>query len=421
MTPNSIRTLDTARMRAQNSGFLLNLIWQERTISRAELSRRTGLSRSTVSEIVGDLLATALVRESGAGDSSGGRPPTLLSFCDDAFVLIGVEMAVNWVNVVATDLRGCVRASRRRAQSTYEHPEPTLKIMRKLIDACLADLKVPTSRVLGIGVGVACPIDPNAQHLMHPRLLPQWEGFSIPETLERAYGCAVHVDNDANLGAVAERWWGAGIGGEDLAFIMLETGVGAGLIINGQLYRGSGGSAGELGHTAIDPRGPRCRCGLSGCLGAMVGSPYLIERAEALLKEGRPSRLTRHGLTLEAIVDAAHVGDPVACYLIGEAGKQLGIGVASLLNLLNPPIVVLGGHLAAAGDLLLAPIRDTLRHRTLWKSVAEARIMTSMLGENAIALGAATRVLEVALEDPTRFPESRKTSRKAKEASRAQA
>jgi predicted NBD/HSP70 family sugar kinase len=358
--------------------------------------------------MVGQLLATGLVRESGAGDSSGGRPPTLLNFQDDAFVLVGIELAVSKMHIVVTDLRGCVRASRRRLHPVVEHPDSTLKLVQKLIDACLGELGLSPARVLGIGVGVPCPVDPNAPDHLHLRLLPKWEGVSLIAALKRVYGCPVYVENDANLGALAERWWGAGIGGEDLAFIQIETGVGAGLIISGQLYRGSGGSAGEIGHTAIDPRGPKCICGLPGCLGAMIGAKNILHRAETLLKDGRPSRLTRHGLSIEAIVDAAHVGDVVARQVIGEAGSYLGLAVAGLLNLLNPAIVVLSGPLVMAGDLLLAPIRETLRNRTLWKSVAEARIVTSLLGDAAIPIGAATRVLEEALAEPSRFPEARR-------------
>ncbi len=393
-----------------NAGLLLNLIWQERSISRVELARRSGLSRSAVAELVTELLATELVHESGSGEHASGRPSTLLSFRDDAFVLIGVEMAAGWLHVVATDLRGCVRASRHRAHACVDHPESALRLMQKLIDSCLEEARMPASRLLGIGVAVPAPVDPDAPDQLHPRLLPRWQGLSIVKTLQAAYGCRVHQENDANVGAIAERWWGAGIGGEDLAFIHLVTGVGGGLILSGQVYRGACGSAGEIGHIAIDPRGPRCMlCGLSGCLGAMIGSAQLLQRAENLLKEGRPSRLSRHGLSVNGIVDAAHVGDPVAKQVVGEAGQYLGIAVASLLNLLNPALVVLGGPLAAAGDLLLAPIRETLRNRTLWKSVNEARIVTSMLGESVIAVGAATCVLESALSEPRSLRVARRT------------
>jgi predicted NBD/HSP70 family sugar kinase len=397
------KTDDASRMRTQNSGLLLNLIWQERSISRTELARRTGLSKTVITELVGDLVATELVREASTGGGAAAKPSPLLSFRDDAFVIIGIELAVDWVHVVVTDLRGCVRTMRHKQHPVIEDSASSLRLLNKLIDSCLQELRVPSTRILGIGVGVPAPIDLQEPDKWHPKCMPDWQGVSIIQRLNETYACPVYVENDANVGAIAERWWGAGVGGEDLAFLQIATGVGAGLILSGQLYRGSGGSAGEIGHTAVDPRGPRCLCGQSGCLGAMIGSGTLLARTEQLLKEGRPSRLSRHGLSVRAIVDAAHVGDPVAAQIVGEAGQSLGIAVASLLNLLNPAIVVLGGPLAVAGDLLLAPIRDTLRHRTLWKTVTEARILTSLLGESVIALGAATRVLEVVLADPTKL------------------
>jgi predicted NBD/HSP70 family sugar kinase len=406
-TPNAVApaTVDTARMRELNSTLLLNLIWRERRISRADLARRTGLSRSTVSAIVSDLLATGLVRESGAGDSSGGRPPTILDFVDDAFVIAGVEMGATHVHVVITDLRGRVRAEHNRPQAVVDEPASTLALIRKLIDRSLGQLDVPRSRLLGIGVGVPCPVDLKEPERLHPRIMPRWDGVSIVDTLIDAYGCPVYVDNDANLGAVAERWWGAGRDGEDLTYIKIATGVGAGHIIAGELYRGSGGTAGEIGHTAIDPRGPSCKCGLSGCLGAMIGSQQLVARARELARSGRahagpPSERT----TIDGLVAAALDGDALAKKVVLEAGQYLGIAVANLLNLLNPAIVVIGGNLAAAGDLLLEPIRDTIQHRSLWKSVAEARIVTSELGDAAIAVGAATLVLKAALEDRSQFP-----------------
>jgi predicted NBD/HSP70 family sugar kinase len=392
------KTTDTSSLRSQHAALILNLIWKERGISRVELARRTGLARTAIAETLRELVALELVRETGEG--TAGKAGAMLSFRDDAFVLIGVEVAVDWIHVVATDLRGTVRASRHRAHPVIVDSASSLRLLHKLIDSCLQEVKMPSTRILGIGVGVPAPIDLRDPDNFHPKCMPDWQGVSITEDLRQTYKCPVHVENDANLGAIAERWWGAGMGGEDLAFIQIATGVGAGLILSGELHRGSGGSAGEIGHTAVDPRGPKCLCGQSGCLGAMIGSGTLLHKAGERLKEGRPSRLSRHGLSVRAIVDAAHVGDPIGAQLVGEAGQSLGVAVASLLNLLNPAIVVLGGPLAAAGDLLLAPIRDTLRHRTLWRSVSEARILTSLLGDSVIALGGATRVLEVVLADP---------------------
>ena len=397
-----LETVDTARMREHNAGLLLNLIWQSKDISRAEIARRTGLSRSTVSAIVADLIASDLVQESGAGDSRGGRRPTLLRFHDEAYTLVGIEMGASHLHVVATDLRGRVRAERQQEHPVVAEPQSTLALVRKLVAECLDDQ--PRDRLLGIGIAVPCPVYLDAPGRLCRRLMPKWIDISVTDELRKSFGCPIYMDNDANLGALAERWWGAGRSGEDLAFIKVATGVGAGLIIGGQIYRGAGGTAGEIGHVAIDPRGPVCRCGLSGCLAAMVGAEPLAERARAELHDGARSVLVPKETSLHHIAAAARDGDTLATQLVADAGRHLGIAVAGLLNLLNPAVVVLAGPLTAAGDLLLAPIRNTVQHSTLWESVARSRIQTSELGEAAIAIGAATQVLQAALENQALFP-----------------
>jgi predicted NBD/HSP70 family sugar kinase len=390
-------TADAAGMRTQNATLLLNLIWRERQLSRADLARRTGLSPSTVSAIVSDFEREGLVREIGAGTSRGGRRPVLVGFCDDACALIGVELGATHVSAVLTDLRGNVRAFRGARFAVREDPAGTLTTARALIDEVLAAERVPRKRVAGIGVAVPSPVHPERPGRLSPLILPAWRDHDVQQHLARAFDCPVLVDNDANLGALSERFWGAGAGGEDLAFIKVATGIGSGHIIRGELYRGSGGTAGEIGHIAIDPNGPPCVCGLRGCLATFIG-------AEALLKRARQRWGKRKQVAISDIVSGARIGDAVATELVDEVGHYLGIAVAGLLNLLNPAVVVLGGEITAVGDLLLDPLRASIRKRALSTSMAETRIEASRLGERSIAVGAATLVLEAALADRRMFP-----------------
>lgn len=399
-------TVDLNRMREHNLALLLNLVFkQEGELSRADLSRVTGLSRSTVSAIIDVLIEERLVRETGSGDSRGGRRPTLLEFNADAYSLVGVELGASHVRVVATSLRAHVRAVREMRHAVVDDPRGTIKVLGKLIDGVLADAGISKGDLLGIGVAVPCPLELRNADTMCSQLMPAWQGVRLPRVLSDRYGCLVLMDNDANLGALAERWWGAGRTGEDLTYIKVATGVGAGHIIAGEVYRGSNGTAGEIGHLAIDLRGPQCRCGLRGCLAALIGAAALADRVKAKVSGGRTTKLSaRSGV--DALAEAAVAGDRVARELVDEAGSYLGIAVASLLNLLNPAIVVLGGPITAAGDLLLDPIRATVRDRSLFRSVAEARIVTSELGDDAIAIGAATLVLQAALKSPSLFSSS---------------
>jgi predicted NBD/HSP70 family sugar kinase len=217
--------------------------------------------------------------------------------------------------------------------------------------------------------------------------------------LAGAYNVPVYVDNDANMGALAEGWWGAGRSGDDLTYIKVATGIGAGYVIRGEVYRGAGGTAGEIGHLAVDPSGPRCMCGLNGCLAMFIGSQAIrgIARERMTGERGKTP-------TIAEIVKSAKSGDPAARTIIDEVGHYLGIAVAGLVNLMNPAVVVFGGEITAVGDLLLDRLRETVRERTLSLSVNETLLVTSNLGEQAIAVGAATLVLQAALRDRALFP-----------------
>ena len=397
------QVLGAAQMRANHRGLLLRMIWRERQISRADLARRTGLSRSSISAIASDLLATGLVRETGAGDSSGGRRPILLGFEDDAQSIVGVDMGATHVAVAITDLRAGVKAWHFRAYDVREDPEGALDLMCELIDAALSESGVTRDRLVGMGVGVPSPVEPGTNHVS-PFFMPRWRDVSPVQRLEAKYGVPVVMENDANLGALAEQWWGAGGDGKDLAFVKVATGVGAGLIIHGDIYRGASGIAGEIGHIPVDPTAGRCVCGLDGCLNLLIGTHALTERARDLRRDDDRSTLPRRGLTVARIVESAFEGDALARRVVEEAGRHLAIGVAALLNLCNPATVVFGGSLTRAGELLLQPLRERLGERSPSASVTRSQLVISSLGIESVARGAATLVLLAALNDPQVFP-----------------
>jgi glucokinase-like ROK family protein len=385
---------------------VLRLIWRERRISRAEIARHAGLSRSTVSEIVGGLLQTPLVAEVGAGQSRGGRRPIVLEFQDDACVILGVDVGATHVAVAVTDLRGRVIEWSAEDHPVRTDPEGTRALVVELCEASLAG-KRGRQQLVGIGVGVPSPVDPEHRYGLSEVVLPQWQGRSGLEGLQAQYDVPVLIDNDANLSALAERWWGAGREVDDFAYIKLATGIGLGHILGGGIYRGAAGLAGEIGHLAIDPQGEPCVCGLRGCLATFVGTKALVARASALLTDYPKSVLAGQSATITAIEDAALAGDPLAQQVVREAAEYLGIAVAGLLNLMNPTMVILGGGLTRVGELLLEPLRETVRRRTLVSSVATAVIRTSELGPQAAAVGASTLVLDAALTDPRLFQHAR--------------
>jgi predicted NBD/HSP70 family sugar kinase len=224
------------------------------------------------------------------------------------------------------------------------------------------------------------------------------------EVLEARFGVPVFLDNDANLGALAERWWGAGQGTDDFTYVKISTGIGAGHMINGAVYRGATGYAGEIGHISVDPDGDACVCGNRGCLGTLVGSQALVERAVALRPEYPESALGEGDLSIDDLEDAALEGDPLGLRVVREAADHLGLAIAEVLNLMNPSAVIVGGNLARLGEHLLVPLREAVLPRTLVSSVAASEIRTSDLGPRAVAIGAATLALHRALQDPSLFP-----------------
>jgi len=377
----------------------MRLLWSTpRGAARTDLAKRSGLSRATVSGITGELLASGLVEEGAQRASRGGRPATVLRFQAGGGAIIGVELGASHVSAVRSDLRGHVQETIRQEHDVQGDPDGTLALLGSFVDRLVTGAHAP---ILGIGVGVPSPLRLEHPGRLSPHLLPRWRHVDLQSWLVERTALPVRIDNDANVGALAEHWWGAGRDLTDFAYIKVATGVGAGVISRGQILRGAGGVAGEIGHTAIDPNGPRCRCGLHGCLEALVGTQYLLERAAARAATLTPTPAWAHPApTLTGLIDAANAGDPHATELIRTTGRWLGLAVSNLLNLINPGRVVLGGRLTAAGHLLLTPLRAALAERALWTSIEGAQVVVSELQGETVALGAATLVLQDVLSDP---------------------
>ena len=271
--------------------------------------------------------------------------------------------------------------------------------MGELCDLCL-DEAAGGRPLVGIGIAVPTPVDPSKPNGgLSEVVLPAWQGRLGLDGLSSRLGAPLMVDNDANLGALSEHWWGPGQEIDNLAYIKLATGIGCGFVINGDIYRGSTGVAGEIGHLAIAPEGKQCICGLRGCLATLISTRALVDRTAELLATNSESVLAGRVLTIGDIEKAALDGDALARQVVTEAAEYLGIALAGLLNLMNPAMVVLGGDLAGLGELMLGPIRETVRRRTLVSQVTAAKLITSTLGTQSIAVGAATMVLKETLTD----------------------
>ena len=376
------------------SDAVLRLIWREHRVSRAEIARYFELSRSTVTEMVKGLLRTGFVKEVGRGESTGGRRPVVLEFQDQAAFVLGVDIGATHVSVALTDLGGKIKAWKTEEYPARSDPVGTLDLVTAICDGFLSDRRLGHRRLLSLGVGVPSPVDPASPGVLSSVLFPEWQDSNAFQRLGDHFGVPLHVDNDANLGALAEHWWGAGADLNDFVYFKLARGIGAGIILGGDLYRGAGGQAGEFGHLPVDPHGERCICGLRGCLTTITGGSALERKATAMLPDYPQSVLADASPKLREIEDAAIAGDGLALGVIDEAAAILGRAIAGWSNILNPEAVILGGSLARVEEILAKPIRDELERCSLTDRPSGVDVRLSELGERATAIGAATLALE---------------------------
>lgn len=302
------------------------------SLTQAEIARGTGLSAATVSNIVRELKDGGTVEVTPT--SAGGRRARSVSLSGDAGIVIGVDFGHTHLRVAVGNLAHQVLAEESEPLDVDASSAQGFGRAEQLVNRLIETTGISPGKVIGVGLGVPGPIDVESGTLGSTSILPGWTGINPSEELAARLGVPVYVDNDANLGALGELVWGSGRGVKDLAYIKVASGVGAGLVIDGHIYRGPGGTAGEIGHITLDESGPVCRCGNRGCLETFTAARYVLP----LL---RPS----HGpdLTMERVVQLAREGDPGCRRVIGDVGRHIGSGVANLCNLLNPSRVVLGG------------------------------------------------------------------------------
>ena len=359
-TANQQRVLDVLRVGPDDGG-------AADAFTQAELARATGLAPATVSNIVRELVGAALVQTA----PGSGRRGSAVRLARTAGLVAGVDFGHSHVAVAIGDLTGAVLAEERRPLAPGHLHHEGIELARLL----LAELSDGLGDVRRIGLGLPAPVTRGVVHAN--AIFPGWDGVDAGAAAQAAFGIPVEVENDANLGALAEHRRGVGRGHDTSVFVKISSGVGAGIIIGNQLFHGSSGSAGEIGHLTLDDQGPLCRCGSRGCLEAYTS----VVTVQAMMADQLP------GAGFDAIVEAARGGNVSAQRSFEDAGLHLGWGLASIVNLINPAVVVVGGDMARAGDLLLESARIGLRRHAL-DTVAATPLLASTLGERASLVGA---------------------------------
>jgi glucokinase-like ROK family protein len=368
--------------------------------SRVEIARRMGLTRAAVTSIVNDLMQTGIIREAGGINVHNGRPPVVLEIDPTRGFVVGIDFGATHLTILVADLGAHILQEAEIPININDGPQACIDQANHLLRELLAKAGRELTDINAIGVGVPGPIVSDAGMVLAPPIMPGWDRFPIRDTLVKMWGCPVSLSNDSELGALGEWAAGAGRGEQNLAYIKIGTGIGAGLLLEGQIYRGVTGSAGEIGHLTIEENGPLCACGNHGCLEAIAGGRAIAQQAREIAQKDQRTELANikpiESITARDVASAARLGDLAAQQILNRAGTYVGIAIAGVVNMFNPGMVIIGGGVAQSGDILLEPIRLAVQRRSLPAATRAVRITTAMLGRRSSSMGAIIQALTIA-------------------------
>ncbi|WP_029688178.1 ROK family transcriptional regulator [Thermoanaerobacter sp. A7A] len=389
-------TADQLLVKQINKSIVLNTIRKKGNISRAEIAGITGLNKSTVSFLVDELINEGFVKEEGPGESKGGRKPIILSINNKAGCIIGIDLDVNYILIVLTDLMANVIWEKKIDVKIGETQQTIIERLIELIDEAISNAPETIRGILGIGIGVPGIVDyKKGSILLAPNL--KWENVPLKQIIEDKFKIKVHIDNEANVGAIGEKWFGAGAKYNNLVYVSAGIGIGTGIIINGELYRGTVGLAGEMGHMTIDIHDHQCRCGNTGCWENYASEKALLEYLNTQLLMGKSDEYINKNnfYTLSAIdiIDYARKGSKIAIEALKEIGRKLGVGVVNIINTFNPELIIIGNTLSLADDLILNEVLKEVEEKSLVYRYYKVKIKTSKLQFHAGAIGAVSLVI----------------------------
>ncbi len=351
--------------------------------SQADVARATGLSRTTVSTVVAELKDSGLVFEvdaveAKAPDRRGGRPGVLLLLQDSSRAVLGIDFGHSHVQVALADLAHKVLAERMCRLDVDHRAADALDAAARMVEEVLVEATVRRPEVICAGIGIPGPVDRERGTVGSATILPGWLGLRIASEMEGRLGLPVEIENDANCGALAELTWGAGRDCSNFAYIKAASGIGAGLVVDGRLLRGASGTAGEIGHTTLDESGALCYCGNRGCLETVASGPAILQ----LVGQAQSGMLT-----LDRVIELAAQGDVRCRRAVSDAGREIGVAVAGLCNLINPERIIVGGLLSRAGEVLLEPMRESIQRHAVKAAAEKVDVVQAVFVERAELLG----------------------------------
>jgi glucokinase-like ROK family protein len=392
--------------RLEDIALLLDLVRTGRAKTRTELSRRSGLSRKVLGQRLGDLLTHGLVTEGDLAPSTGGRAPRELAFRGDAGAVLVAQFGATGMGIGIADLTGTVLRRHHEPLDIAVGPDCALGRAEELFDRMLGERGDDAPPIWGVGLGVPGPVEFDSGTPIAPPIMPGWDGYPVRNRLAQRFGVPTWLDNDVNLMALGELRAGLARGQDNVVYMKVGTGIGAGLVSRGRLHRGANGTAGDVGHVAVRSDHPAlCRCGKIDCLEAHAGGAALARDATTAAQEGTSAflaaRLAEHGpLHARDIADAAAAGDAVAISLLTRSGRLVGETLATLVNFFNPSTIIIGGRVTTTSDLVLAAVRQAVYRQSLPLATRDLHIAQSVNSAEIGLVGAAFMVVDELFDAP---------------------
>lgn len=403
MTP--VRTANLELVQKINRSIVLNVIRDKGPLSRADVSRRTKLTRSTVSSIVSYLTKKNLVRETGLSSSGVGRRGILLELNPKAYYVVGIDLGTLNTIAAVVDLEGKIVERVEHPTNGEKNRDDVIERVKAAIHEVISASNLNLQKIAGIGLAVPGLVASKKGMIL---FIPNfgWKDTPLREILEEEFHTPIFIDNNANAMALSEAQFGIGRGVKNFICINIGIGIGSGVIINREIYRGETECTGEIGHTTVDYNGPKCNCGNNGCLEVMAAGPAIARRAVKAIREGRKTVITElvednlNQITAAVVARAANQGDRLAREIMEKTGEYLGTGIANIINLFNPQMVIIGGGVAQAGSLIFDPLKRTMKKRAFSVPAKVVKIATPSLGRDCTVIGAASLVLKEIFKSP---------------------
>jgi len=401
---DNIRRGNRQLIKELNRVFVVNTILKYEPISRTKIAELTELSLSTVSNIVASLIKKGLVQETGEDKSKGGRKPIMLKLNPGMGLVIGIKIGLDGIVAALVNLKGTILYQIACPVPVKEGKGTVIKSVMNVIRNLIKEARADFSQVIGCGIGVSGLVDSSCGTLLHSAILG-WENIQFKELLEKEFNIPVFVDKDVNALALGEKRYGAARGINNFVCVTVGTGIGAGIVLNGEIYHGNSGGAGELGHIIIDKNGPLCYCGKHGCLEVFSSDRFIIKEAKKALTGGKKTLIKNflnntdlNNLSVSTILEAARKGDIVAKDIFEQAGRNLGIGISNLINIIDPEVILMEGREMKAGKLIFHPMQKAIRENSPLRR--DIKILSPQLEEKGWVIGAAELVLKEIFKAP---------------------